>query len=256
MCGRFALTATPEEVVEFFSTVSIDDFPQRYNIAPTQPILLVAAGDRPAPGSNQPARSSLLARWGLLPGWVKDPKEFPLLFNARAETAIEKASFRAAMRHRRVLVPASGYYEWHRPEKGGEQKPQAYWIRPKRGRLIALAGLLETFASADGSELDTAAILTTSANAGLAPVHERMPVVIDPQDFDRWLDCKTQEPRDVADLMRPAPDDLLEAVPVSDRVNSVANMGPDLQLAVVPENPPSRQEAAAGKDEAGQLSLF
>jgi putative SOS response-associated peptidase YedK len=256
MCGRYALTATPEEILEFLSVISIDDFPKRYNIAPTQPILLVTASERPAPGSNLPARQAVLARWGFLPGWVKDPKEFPLLINARAETAAEKASFRAAMRHRRILVPASGFYEWHRPSKEEGGKAQAYWIRPKRGGIVAFAGLMETWSSADGSELDTAAILTTGANAAIAPVHDRMPVVIAPEDFERWLDCKTQEPRDVADLMRPAQEDLFEAIPVSDLVNKVANMGPELQAPVTPARALPETKKAASSNNGGQLSLF
>jgi putative SOS response-associated peptidase YedK len=128
MCGRFALTATPEELMELFGLLESDDFPVRFNIAPTQPIIVVVAADRAGPGSNLPERKALLVRWGFTPGWVKDPRDFPLLINARAETAIEKASFRAAMRHRRVLVPASGFYEWHRPAKGSGEASQAYWI--------------------------------------------------------------------------------------------------------------------------------
>ena len=253
MCGRYALTATPEDILEFLSVIEIDDFPSRYNIAPTQPILLVTATDRQAPGSNLPERQAVLARWGFLPGWVKDPKEFPLLINARAETATGKASFRAAMRHRRVLIPATGFYEWHRPanEEGG--KAQAYFIRPKSGGIIAFAGLMETWSSADGSEVDTAAILTTRANALIGSIHERMPVVIDPQDFARWLDCKTQEPREVADLMKPAQEDLFEMIPVSDRVNKVSNMGPDVQTPVEPVLAP---KPVTLKKDAGQLSLF
>lgn len=259
MCGRYALTATPEEILEFLSVIDIDDFPRRYNIAPTQPILLVVASEHTAPGSNLPQRRAVLARWGFLPGWVKDPKDFPLLINARAETAIGKASFRAAMRHRRVLVPASGFYEWHRPSKaeGGKDeggKPQAYWIRPRAGGVIAFAGLMETWSSADGSEIDTAAILTTHANATIAPIHNRMPVVIQPEDFAQWLDCKTQEPRDIEHLMQPAEPDMFEAIPVSDLVNKVSNMGADLQLPVEPAM--ALKPAAKPKPDAGQLSLF
>ncbi|OJU68804.1 MAG: hypothetical protein BGO05_14450, partial [Rhizobiales bacterium 63-7] len=193
-----------------------ENAPARYNIAPTQPILVVIAGESREPGSNVPQRRALLARWGFIPGWVKDPRDFPLLINARAETAAEKASFRAAMRHRRILLPASGFYEWHRPSKESGEKAQAYWIRPRNQEVVAFAGLMETWSSADGSEVDTAAILTTSANAVMAPIHERMPVVIRQEDFSRWLDCKTQEPRDVADLLRPVEDDFFEAVPGSD----------------------------------------
>ncbi len=193
-------------------------------------------------------------RWGFTPGWVKDPKEFPLLINARSETAIGKASFRAAMRHRRILIPASGFYEWHRPSKESGEKAQAYWIRPRRGGVIAFAGLMETWSSADGSEVDTGAILTTKANSAISSIHDRMPVVIQPEDFSRWLDCKTQEPREVVDLMQPVQEDFFEAIPVSDKVNKVANMGPDLQDPVPLEKVLRPPEKKASDD--GQLSFF
>lgn len=252
MCGRFALTSTPKDVLDFVDVDELEAFPPRYNIAPTQPILVVAASERGQPGSNAPQRRALLARWGFIPGWAKEPREFPLLINARAETAVEKASFRAAMRHRRILIPASGFYEWRRPPKETGVKPQAYWIRPRDGGLIAFGGLMETYASAEGSELDTAAILTTKANAAICGIHDRMPVVVPQREFSRWLDCKTREPRDVADLMRPAPDDLFEAVPVSDLVNKVGNMGPDVQTPIIlaePQEPPPKVSSA-------QMSLF
>jgi Uncharacterized conserved protein len=251
MCGRYALTATSKEILDFLGVIDIDDFPARYNIAPTQPILIMAAEEHLRPGSNLPSRRALLARWGFIPGWVKDVGDFPLLINARSETALEKASFRGAMRHRRILVPASGFYEWRRPPKETGLTSQPYWIRPRNGGLVAFGGLMETYASADGSELDTAAILTTRANAALRGIHDRMPVVIPPEDFSRWLDCKTQEPREVADLTQPAPEELFEAVPVSDLVNKVANMGPELQKPIIlaePREPPPKA--------AGQMSLF
>ena len=139
MCGRYALLAKTDIAAAYFDLAELGDLPERYNIAPTQPILVVVAGERREPGSNLPERRAMLVRWGFLPGWVKDPRDFPLLINARSETAIEKASFRAAMRHRRILVPASGFFEWRRPagssakEKGG--KAQAYFIRPRDGGI-------------------------------------------------------------------------------------------------------------------------
>ncbi|MCZ4089821.1 SOS response-associated peptidase [Sinorhizobium psoraleae] len=259
MCGRFALTATPEELLELFGLLEAEDFPARYNIAPTQPIIVVVASDRAKPGSNLPERKALLVRWGFTPGWVKDPRKFPLLINARSESAVGRAAFRAAMRHRRILVPASGFYEWHRPAKGSGEAPQAYWVRPKRGGIVAFAGLMETWSSADGSEVDTAAILTTGANTVIRHIHDRMPVVIQPEDFARWLDCRTQEPREVADLMTPVPDDYFEAIPVSDKVNKVANTGPELQDEVVPAMSPEtarRKRADDRNDDNGQMSLF
>jgi putative SOS response-associated peptidase YedK len=259
MCGRFALLALPAAVQEAFALLELEDFPARYNIAPTQPILAVIEGERPEPGSNRPARRALLLRWGLIPGFVKDPKEFPLLINARSETAIGKASFRAAMRHRRILIPTSGFFEWRRPEKGSKEKSQPYWVRPKRGGIVAFAGLMETWSSADGSEVDTGAILTTDATDNFRHIHDRMPVVIAPEDFTRWLDCKTQEPREVSDLMVPPHPDLFEAIPISDLVNKVANTGPELLEAVEEAErviPMPKPKKAAGGQGGGQLSLF
>ena len=255
MCGRFALTAPPRAVEEFLGLVDVEDFPERYNIAPTQPILVVIAGDRQMPGSNLPDRKAMLVRWGLTPGWVKDPRDFPLLINARAETAIGKASFRAAMRHRRVLVPASGFYEWHRPAKGSGEKSHAYWIRPKHGAIVAFAGLMETYAEPGGSEIDTAAILTTAASGDIAHIHDRMPAVIKSEDFEKWLDCRTSEPRDVAHLARTPEEGLFEAIPVSDKVNKVANTGTDLQERVEPETIAKAPETQK-PGQAGQLTLF
>ena len=264
MCGRFSLTATPEEVQELFGLEEIEAFPPRYNIAPTQPILIIAGDRRRDEGDNRTNRRALLARWGFLPGWVKDPGDFPLLINARSETAAEKASFRAAMRHRRVLIAASGFYEWHRPPKGSKEKSTPYWIRPPSGGIVAFGGLMETYMSADGAEMDTAAVLTTAANASIAPIHDRMPVVIHPQDFSRWLDCLNQEPRDVADLMKPASNEYFEAIRVSDLVNKVANSGPEVQKPVSDEPPAapkktSRARAAGSgtkETDSGQMKLF
>lgn len=254
MCGRFSLLQSPDDVEAFFSLTGIDDFPPRYNIAPTQPVLVVVAGMPREPGSNRSDREAHLARWGLLPSWVKDPRDFPLLINARAETAAEKASFRAAMRHRRALIPASGFYEWRRDKATGQS--QAYWIRPAAGGVVGFGALAETWNSPDGSELDTAAILTTRASPSIAFIHDRMPVTIMPEDFARWLDCRTQEPRDVADLLAPAPDGFFEAIPVSDKVNKVANTTPDIQDCVEPKAFPVDEKPAAPPRDDGQMKLF
>ncbi|PHP68276.1 hypothetical protein CSC94_06400 [Zhengella mangrovi] len=256
MCGRFALTASPDEVEAVFGLAGLEAFPPRYNIAPTQPLLIVTAGPVPEPGSNQPDRVAMLARWGFTPSWVKDPRDFPLLINARSETAAEKNSFRTAMRHRRMLVPASGFYEWKRD---GKARAQPYWVRPKGGGIVGFAGLWETWEGQEGSAVDTACILTTRANAAIAPIHDRMPVVIRPEDFSRWLDCRRQEPRDVADLLQPAGPDFFEAIPVSTKVNKVANSGPDVQEPVDVAPEPAEKPAEAAKPEkkdGGQMSLF
>lgn len=241
MCSRFTLTARLKDLYEAFRIVSpkpMEEPPPRYNIAPVQPILI---------GMNGPsgARELLLVRWGLIPSWVKDPKDFSLLVNARAETAAQKPSFRNAMRHRRVLVPANGFYEWRRPESG-KGRGQPYLLRPRDGGLIFLGGLMETWSSADGSEIDTGAILTTGANASVARVHDRMPVIVGPEHVDRWLDCMTYSPAEVADLLAPANPDLLEIVPLADKVNRVANTGADI---VEPAGPPL--EPVGAGNEAG-----
>jgi len=256
MCGRFTLTASPEEVQALFGLLALESFPPRYNIAPTQPITIVVAGPPREPGSNLPDRQAVLVRWGLIPSWVKNPKDLPLLINARSETAAEKAAFRAAMRHRRALVPASGFYEWKRVGKTSTP----YFIRPKGGGLVAFGGLMETYAEPGGSEIDTGAILTTAANADIAAIHDRMPVVIKPQDYARWLDCRTREPRDVADLMQPVEPGFFEAIPISDKVNKVANTGPDIQEPVSAERAqePAARPAAERKAKKAdaQLKLF
>lgn len=252
MCGRFALTATPDQTAAFLGLAELEVFPARYNIAPTQPVLMAIAGLPQAPGSNLPGRQPMLVRWGLIPGWVKDTREFPVLFNARSEGATGMASFRAAMRHRRALVPASGFYEWRR---SGGNRGQPYWVRPKHGGLVAFAGLIETYAEPGGSEMDTGAILTVNANADIAHIHDRMPVVIDSQDFARWLDCRTLQPRDVVDLLRPAQLDFLEAVPVRDLVNKVANTGPEIQERGVVGPPEKARRQRPGADDS-QMSLF
>ena len=253
MCGRFLLTATPEQILDYFALLELEAFPPRYNIAPTQPILAVLAGPPSEPGSNRPVRHAQLARWGFLPSWLKDTRGFPLLINARSETAAEKATFRAAMRHRRALVPASGFYEWKRP-KGGKAKSQAYWVRPAGGGIVAFGALVETWHGADGSEIDTVAILTTAANNEFAAIHDRMPVTVAPEHFDRWLDCRGAEPREVADLLAPPPEGLYEAVPVSDKVNKVANTGPEILEPVDEETAP--ETAPKSPNGGSQLDLF
>jgi putative SOS response-associated peptidase YedK len=237
MCGRYTLTMTPEEMKRLFRYPETPNFPPRYNIAPTQPIPIVTA--------DHGERHFALVRWGLIPGWVKDPASFSLLINARAETAADKPAFRAAMRHRRCLVPASGFYEWRR----GPKEKQAYFIRPRDGRPIAFAGLWEDWMGADGSEVATAAILTTSANALVGPIHDRMPVVVDAADFDAWLDTDGHRPAEVAGLLRPAPDDLFEAIPVSARVGAVRN---DDAAVQAPIGEPLTIDPAPPADAAGQ----
>lgn len=243
MCGRYTLTMTPEELKRLFRYAETPNFPPRYNIAPTQPIAIVRL--------DRGERHFLLVRWGLIPSWVKDPASFTLLINARCETAVEKPAFRAAMKYRRCLVPASGFYEWRRQ---GKEK-QAYFIRPRGGGAVGFAGVYETYLAPEGSEIDTAAILTSAGNTLMAPIHDRMPVVIPEKDFDRWLD-PAAKPADVADLLVPAPDDLFEAIPVSSRVNAVRNDDPSVQEPLSEPLQVDVERAAPAEPAPSQGSLF
>jgi putative SOS response-associated peptidase YedK len=253
MCGRYSLIAQAEELQALFELLELDErlIAPRYNIAPTQPIMVVREGEK--------GRELVPMRWGLLPSWVKDPADFPLLINARAEGIAQKPSFRAAFKRRRCLVPASGFYEWQ--ATGGRTK-QPYWIAPGNGGLIAFAGLWETWTGADGSEIDTAAIVTKNANAALEPIHHRMPVLIAPDDFSLWL-SESADPMAAEMLLRAPPDDTLSAVPISTRVNRVANDDASLWEPVELASPdraeparPAAKRSRKSKADDGQADLF
>jgi putative SOS response-associated peptidase YedK len=239
MCGRYLLTSPPEAVRTAFGYAERPNFPPRYNIAPTQPIAIVRA--------EAGARLFTLVRWGLLPPWVKDPRAFTVLINARAETIAEKPAFRSAFRRRRCLIPADGWYEWQR----GGGAPRPFAILPRDGQVVALAGLHEHYLAPDGSEIETAAIVTVDANAALSGVHDRMPAILDQAAREVWLD-PLAEPRDLLPLLKPAADQAFHAVPVSKRVNKVANEGPE-NLTQDAEAAPSTPPPAPAKR---QLDLF
>lgn len=217
MCTRYNLTSPVEAVRAYFRLSGGEPFPPRYNIAPTQPVAIVRNG----PSGD---RELALVRWGLIPSWTKDPAAFKTLVNARGETAAEKPSFRGAMRHRRCLVPANGFYEW--TGKPGAKQP--HLIRRRDGGLIAFAGLWESWLGADGSEIETMAILTVAANATLMSIHDRMPAILQPENFDTWLDARGFRAEMAAEMLHPAVDDLLEHIMVDPRLNSYRNEGPDL----------------------------
>jgi len=204
MCGRFAITLPPEAARQYFGYGEQPNFPPRFDVRPTQPVPVVMLSER--------ARHFMLMRWGFLPGFVRDEKEFPLLINARSETAYEKPSFRNAIRRRRCLFVADAFYEWQKLDEKGRKK-QPFRIARPNGEPLALGGIYETW-SKDGSEIDTCAILTTSANATLSAIHDRMPVILNPADFDRWLSPDTGQD-DVVRLMRPAGEDVLTLEPIA-----------------------------------------
>lgn len=217
MCSRYNLTAPPEAVRAFFSVDASEDFPPRYNIAPTQPALIVRAdGER---------RTLGLVRWGLIPAWAKNPADLKTtLINARSESAADKPSFRGPLRHRRCLVPATGFYEW----TGAPGAKQPHLMSPRDGGVMALGGLWEHWLGADGSEIETMAILTVAANTAMSRLHDRMPLIIQPHHFDRWLDCRPGTATVVEDLLVPADDDFLDFRQVTKKLNSVRAEGPSL----------------------------
>lgn len=253
MCGRYALTLPPEAVRSYFGYSEQPNFPPRHNIAPTQPIPVIVA--------RQGAPSFILMRWGFIPGWVKDPKTWPLVINVRSETAREKPAFRAAITRRRCLMPADGFYEWRRV--GRESQPFLF-RKPDRGPF-AFAAIHETWSSPDGSEIDTAALVNTHANGLMAAIHHRCPIILDRSDHELWLDPNA-EAKHVDRLLKPPPDDLLEMVRIPTLVNKVANDGPEVQEPLraepaggmaAPDSKPGRGKRTGGKpDGGGQGSLF
>jgi putative SOS response-associated peptidase YedK len=223
MCSRYSLTSAPEAVRAYFGYADTPNFPARYNIAPTQPVAVVAR-------DREGVRRFRLMRWGLLPAFVKDPKAFPTLINARSEEVLAKSSFRNAMRWRRCLIPADGFYEWTGPK--GKRRP--FLLRPEQGRLIAFAGLYERWRDKDGGEIDTVVILTGPANRMVSPLHDRMPVVLAPEHFEAWLDVKQTTPEAALNLLQPAPDDLFEAIEVHPKINDSKRDEPGIQEPLEP----------------------
>lgn len=213
MCGRFTLTAPAEAVAAHYQLKETPFLAPRYNIAPTQPVAAV----RLAPNGE---RELTHFRWGLVPSWAKDLSMGAKMINARAETAAEKPAFRAAFKRRRCLIPASGFYEWQKIDS----RKQPMYIHPVDG-LMSFAGLWEIWSSADGDLLETCTILTTEPNGLMSSIHNRMPVILDPDDYSTWLHPDTK-PDLLMHLLRSAPDEWLEAFPVSTAVNSPANDAP------------------------------
>ncbi len=217
MCGRFALGIPRKKLAEEFGLDQVPEAPARYNIAPGQ---LVEAVVDAGPGR----REMRLLRWGLVPSWSKEGSKGRGFVNARIETAAVKPAFRAAMRYRRCLIPASGFYEWQaRP--GGKQP---WYFHRADGRLAALAGLWERYEGAMGEIMESCAILTTEADTAVSPVHERMPVVIEPADYGRWLDAGLRDGAQAASIFRRLEPSVWLGHPVGPGVNRAAVDEPGL----------------------------
>jgi putative SOS response-associated peptidase YedK len=213
MCGRYLLTSPVDALIDLFGVQERLNLAPNYNAAPTQSLPIVRARD----GGG---RELVSARWGLVPFWAKDLTIGARAFNARAETLAEKPMFRDAYRRRRCLVPADGFYEWRKT--GGAKQP--FLIRVKGGRTFAFAGLWERWGK-DAETVTSFTIVTTEANAFMAELHDRMPVILDPRDWASWLEPQADEG---AALLRPCPDGWLERWPVSPRVGNVRNNDPRL----------------------------
>ena len=252
MCGRFVITSPPAALRQIFGYIEQPNFPPRHNIAPTQPIPVVIL--------ENGVRHFRLMRWGLLPAWVKGPREFALLINARSETVLEKPAFRNAMKRRRCLIPADGYYEW----QASDTRKRPHFIHRRDAGPIGLAGLAETWIGPNGEELDTVAIVTAPAGPDLAVLHHRVPVTIAPGDFDRWLDCSSNDAEAAMTLLTAPAAGEFAWHEISTRVNRVANDDAQLVLPITAEQiaaeqPPkkvaARKPAPATPDD-GQGTLF
>jgi putative SOS response-associated peptidase YedK len=218
MCGRITQYLTSEEIAALFGAEDeVDDSAERYNVAPTQMVMIVV--------EDGAKRVVTAQRWGLIPPWADDPKIGSRLINARGETVAEKPSFRASFKRQRCIIPANGFYEW---QKRGDRKVPHAIVR-KDEKPLALAGLWSSWRDPEsGEQVRSFAIITTTANATLAPIHDRMPVILPDDAIDTWLDPNFQDVPALQSLLRPYPDDLLRAYPVSRLVNDVRNDGPQL----------------------------
>jgi putative SOS response-associated peptidase YedK len=245
MCGRYAATLPPEMMAELFALLNQIDYPPRYNIAPTQPVVCI--------WEQQGKRTAQLVRWGLVPGWVKDPRDFPLLINARAETMATKPAFRDSLRNQRCIIPASGYYEWM---KGPDGRRQPYYITMVDGSPMAFAGLYTSWSGPEGEEVDTAAIVTVDASPDVAPIYDRMPAILRGEAIDAWLNTRDVDIREAVQLALPLPEGSIRYHPVAKTVGSSQAEGPQLIEPIdagLAEVAPRRAAAGSGTT---QLDLF
>jgi putative SOS response-associated peptidase YedK len=254
MCGRFVITSPPAALRQVFGYAEQPNFPPRFNVAPTEPVPVVIL--------ENGIKHFRLMRWGFLPAWVKDPKQFSLVINARSETVLIKPAFKNAIKRRRCLIPADGYYEWHT----SDNRKRPYFIYRRDSQPIGFAALAETWMGPNGEELDTVAIVTAAASPDLAVLHHRVPVTIAPGDFDRWLDGFPDDVTDAMALLVAPREGEFAWHEISTRVNRVANDDAQLLLPITDEQraaeeapPPKRaapRKAAPEAKDSGQGSLF
>ncbi len=248
MCGRYELHSQPAAIALTFGLSHPPPWHARYNIAPMTEVPVVrvnAAGER----------ELVRMRWGLVPRWAKDPSIGAKMINARGETIAEKPSFRTAYRRHRCLLPADGFYEWAQLGTAPHPRKQPVHIGMKDGTPFGLAGVFERWLSAEGQLLDSCTIVTTSANELLRPMHDRMPVIVAPEDYARWLDPANADP---GDLIAPFPSAAMAYYPVSTRVNNVRHDDPALIEPIEPTAPMTADTGTDGEPPPppDQESLF
>jgi putative SOS response-associated peptidase YedK len=214
MCGRYRLSRRKQIIEEHFDAISgEEDWSPRFNVAPTQPVPVIRQNPK------EPIRELSLMKWGLIPAWAKDPSDAARMINARSETASSKAAFRDSLKSRRCLIPADGFYEWVRD--GKTKRPFCFEVT--EGELFAFAGLWDGWKNANGQWIKTFSILTTTPNAVTSAIHDRMPVILDPDNYDLWLDPGMQDVVAISEVLKPYDARLMRCYPVGTRVNSVSN---------------------------------
>jgi putative SOS response-associated peptidase YedK len=229
MCGRYRLSRRKQIIQEHFDTLSgEEDWRPRYNIAPTQPVPIIRQHPK------EPRRDLSLVRWGLIPSWAKDASDAAGMINARSETAATKPAFRDALKSRRCIIPADGFYEWSRTGK----TKQPYCFEVNHGELFAFAGLWERWKDPSGNWIKSCSILTTTPNAVTSTVHDRMPVILNPDGYELWLDLGFTDVTAVAEMLKPYDARLMRCYSVSTRINQAVNDDAECAKPVEIQAPP------------------
>ncbi len=245
MCGRYSITTPVEAMAKIFGFSGLPNLGPNYNVAPTNAVPFVRLENK--------ERQIAMARWGLVPSWAKEIRNKPLI-NVRGETIDEKPAFRSSFKRRRCLVPADGFYEWQKREQGPKQP---YYIHRHDGEIFGMAAIWDHWIAPDANEIDSLAIVTTSANKLIGQLHTRMPVILDESDFSFWLDPKNEDFPTLKEMLKPAKEDLLEAYPVTTQVNRVGQEGADLVEPIGPRlgNKPQETEEET-KSQDPQMKLL
>ena len=258
MCGRYAASRRPEDLVEEFELEEQPEqlLPASYNVAPTDDVYAVLERSPKGEPESAPVRALRAVRWGLVPSWAKDPSIGNKMINARMESVAEKPAFKRAFAKRRCLLPADGYFEWYGEVKG---KKQPFFITPSDGRPLAMAGLYELWRDKSKADDDpdrwlwSCTILTTTAEDDLGRIHDRMPLLVERDRYASWLDPSHDDPDELRGLLVPAAPGRLTAFPVSTEVNSVRNNGPQLIEPIPLEPIPSENVSVSDAPVDDQL---